>query len=193
VEDFANEDGVVLDLESNIKPIDHELTFRGNSDDCFRMGMAMYRKSMKLFTEFYSSGKSSPSLQAQSAPYYIHQCAFCQSFSFLFLFFFPHCFFALDFPSLCIPMCGLCTSTDIIIASPLGLHLVMAPKDESHKIAGASDFLSSIELVVVDSADVMYMQNFEHVTNLFASLNRIPQKPRDTDYSKIRPYYLEGW
>ena len=47
-------------------------------------------------------------------------------------------------------------SSDILIASPLGLRLAIEK-------AKNYDFLSSIEIAVIDQADVMRMQNWEHV------------------------------
>lgn len=45
---------------------------------------------------------------------------------------------------------------DLVIASPLGLRMAIE-KD------GNADFLSSIEVLVVDQVDVMTMQNWDHV------------------------------
>ena len=41
--------------ESDVYPLDHVETFEGNSDDNFRVGLKLTRKSVRLFTEFYGS------------------------------------------------------------------------------------------------------------------------------------------
>ena len=50
--------------------------------------------------------------------------------------------------------------SDVIVASPLGLRLVI---EERGGEEGGADFLSSIEVVIADQLDVMLMQNWEHV------------------------------
>ena len=51
---------------------------------------------------------------------------------------------------------------DVIIASPLGLATALSAA--AAEGAGGADFLSSIEIAVLDRADVMLMQNWAHVT-----------------------------
>ncbi|KAI0295813.1 hypothetical protein B0F90DRAFT_1748553 [Multifurca ochricompacta] len=76
--------------------------------------------------------------------------------------------------------------SDIIIASPLGLRLSIE-KEKNF------DFLSSIEILVVDQVDVLTMQNWEHSQFVFSHLNQIPKESHDTDFSRIKPWYLDGY
>lgn len=76
--------------------------------------------------------------------------------------------------------------SDIIIASPLGLRLVVSSKENM-----SYDFLSSIEMTYMHQADVLYMQNWDHVTHIFQHLNHMPKHDHDTDFSRVRPYFLE--
>jgi U3 small nucleolar RNA-associated protein 25 len=48
------------------------------------------------------------------------------------------------------------------------------------------DFLSSVEVAVLDQADVFSMQNFAHVKAVFAVLNKIPYEAHGADFSRIR-------
>lgn len=87
---------------------DHVATFAGNIDDSFRLGMKVTRKTVKLYSEFYSA--------------------------------------------------------DVIVASPLGLRLSI--EDEHKKSKNdevTADYLSSIEILIVDQMDVMMMQNWDHL------------------------------
>lgn len=134
VEEEEDEDEVE-GKKSGGKPADYQALFGGNNDDHFRLGVKLTRKSIKLYSEFYSS--------------------------------------------------------DIIIASPIGLVTQIGEaKTENDKDV---DFLSSIEIVVVDLADVILMQNWGHVEVVFAELNRLPKKQHGTDFMRIREWCLNGW
>ncbi|KAI0730279.1 digestive organ expansion factor [Fomitopsis betulina] len=74
---------------------------------------------------------------------------------------------------------------DLIVASPLGLRMSI----EKEKSA---DFLSSIEMVIVDQMDALTMQNWEHVQFVFSRLNQMPKESHDVDFSRIKPWYLDG-
>ena len=75
--------------------------------------------------------------------------------------------------------------SDVIVASPLGLRLAIE-KDRD------ADFLSSIEVLIMDQMDVMTMQNWDHVQFVLSHLNQIPKKAHDADFSRIKPWYLDG-
>lgn len=128
---FFSDYGVEEETINPNRPQDYLDTFSGNIDDCFRFGVSLTKKTIKLFAEFYNS--------------------------------------------------------DIIIASPLGLRmLVGAPGDKKRDY----DFLSSLELVIADQADVFQMQNWDHVGLLFEHFNLKPKQAHDCDFSRIRSWAL---
>lgn len=150
IKEFGDEDGDDSTLRpitcDGKKPNDYYHTFHGNTDDSFRVGLKLTKKSLKFFSDFYDS--------------------------------------------------------DIIIASPLGLKTVITP-DENHAnknsdldqvpVGGDRDFLSSVEIVIFDQADIFLMQNWEHVLDFMQHINFMPSRPRKMDISRIRPWHLENW
>ncbi|XP_026864034.2 digestive organ expansion factor [Electrophorus electricus] len=116
------------------RPDDYLAVFSGNVDDHFRIGMSILKRSLRLYSPFYSS--------------------------------------------------------DVIIASPLGLRTLLGAEGEPRR---DFDFLSSIELLVVDQADVFLMQNWEHVLHVLKHMNLQPLDSHGVDFSRVRLWNLNNW
>ena len=80
--------------------------------------------------------------------------------------------------------------SDVIVASPVGLKLAI--ESNAHKSSSSHDFLSSLEVVCVLQADVLYHQNWDHVTAILSLCNQLPQADHETDFSRVRRYFLDG-
>ncbi|KAG5566394.1 hypothetical protein RHGRI_002094 [Rhododendron griersonianum] len=81
-------------------------------------------------------------------------------------------------------------SSDMIVASPLGL--VMKIGNAEVQKEKDVDYLSSIEVLIIDHADVIAMQNWSHVNTVIGKLNHLPSKQHATDIMRIRQWYLDG-
>lgn len=118
----------------NPKPEDYEQTFCGNTEDTFRIGISLTKKSMKLYAPFYSS--------------------------------------------------------DILIASPLGLRLIIGAPGEKDR---EYDFLASVELLIMDQMELFLAQNWDHLLYTMDHLHLQPQSRQNTDFSRVRSWCLNGW
>ncbi|CAN0095965.1 unnamed protein product [Ectocarpus sp. 12 AP-2014] len=86
-------------------------------------------------------------------------------------------------------------NSDIIVASPVALHRASVPGGggEGDGSGGVdSDFLSSVEVCILDRADVFLMQNWSYVPDIAEVLNSRPTGERASraDFSRVRPLFL---
>lgn len=119
------------DVPPDNKPADFKDTFRGNNNDFFCIGLKFTRKSLKLYSSFYSS--------------------------------------------------------DIIIASPIGLSMILENNDKKKR---QYDFISSIEVLIIDRANQIENQNWDHVLTVLKYVNKIPKDFHGADFSRIRMWNI---
>ncbi|KAH0864085.1 hypothetical protein Bca4012_094221 [Brassica carinata] len=81
-------------------------------------------------------------------------------------------------------------SSDMIIASPLKLHMAIGQAEENKE--RDVDYLSSIEVLIIDHADIISMQNWSFLATVVDHINRLPTKQHGTNVMRIRPLYLDG-
>lgn len=132
IEEFSG--GELVMSKRNPKPEDYELTFQGNINDTFKIGIAITKKTLKLYSKFYAS--------------------------------------------------------DIIIASPLALRQIIGAEGDAER---DYDFLTSIELLIMDQIELITMQNWDHLHHILKHLNLQPKKMYDTDIFRLRSWCLNGW
>ena len=85
-------------------------------------------------------------------------------------------------------------SADILLASPLGLKTILTPdKSNASNSSEDFDFLCSIEMLIMDQTDVLYMQNWDHVLQIFQHLHLQPREQHGTDLNRVRLWALNGF
>ncbi|ELU37131.1 digestive organ expansion factor [Rhizoctonia solani AG-1 IA] len=67
-------------------------------------------------------------------------------------------------------------NSDIIIASPLGLRMGIERE-------GPPDFLSSVEIMLIDQLDCLTMQNWAHLTHIIELSNVLPKEANGADFT----------
>lgn len=77
--------------------------------------------------------------------------------------------------------------SDLIVCSPLGLQLILENTDRKKR---QDDFLSSIELMVIDQLNSIEFQNISHLFTVFDHMNKIPKEQHDTDFGRVRMWYI---
>lgn len=80
-------------------------------------------------------------------------------------------------------------SSDLIIASPLGLRQIIGAEGDKDR---DFDFLSSVEILVIDRADVLMLQNPVNLLHVLKHFNLIPKESRDYNYFRIRVPIING-
>ncbi|GEQ68278.1 hypothetical protein JCM33374_g1945 [Metschnikowia sp. JCM 33374] len=78
-------------------------------------------------------------------------------------------------------------NSDVLIASPIGLSMILEDPKQSKR---EYDFLSSIEILVIDQANQIEMQNWDHVATVLKYVNKIPKNFHGADFSRIRMWAI---
>lgn len=73
--------------------------------------------------------------------------------------------------------------SQLVIASPLALH--------QHRAKEAADFLSSVEVLVMDTMDALFMQVWDRLYDIIKGMNKKPSSVDLCDWSRVRKYCLQ--
>lgn len=78
---------------------------------------------------------------------------------------------------------------DIILASPLGLKMIVGSEGEAKR---DYDFLSSIEIVYLHEANHLEMQSWDNVLTILKHTNLMPTEAHGCDFSRVKSWHLDG-
>ncbi|KAK8789913.1 hypothetical protein WA158_006693 [Blastocystis sp. Blastoise] len=81
-------------------------------------------------------------------------------------------------------------NSDMIVASPVGIRQIIGESGEKNR---NFDFLSSIEILYIENADIIDYQNWSHMITICKTMNRTLRKSRETDFSRVKEYVLDGY
>ncbi|KAL3320069.1 hypothetical protein Ciccas_001258 [Cichlidogyrus casuarinus] len=135
-QDFSPIEGLENESKkTSNKPDDFKHLFSNNTDDHFRIGLTIAKKSVKLYSPFADS--------------------------------------------------------DVIVASPLGLKTII-DSDEEDKELDIQNITASIEMLVIDRAEFLLMQNWKNVQLVVSQLNQRPTISKFPNPARIRLAHLAG-
>ena len=85
--------------------------------------------------------------------------------------------------------------SDIILASPLGLKLATpSDTDKTFKNNKVYDFLSSIEIFLMDFSEIFIYQNMEHLNEILSFINKQPKNNQNiVDINRIKENYANNY
>ncbi|KAI3420831.1 hypothetical protein GPALN_014450 [Globodera pallida] len=163
--EFGDADGNQIHEKRTVAQ-DYRDLMTGNVDDCFRLGIGLAKKCLKLYTPFTESDIV-----------------------------------------VCSPL-GLKMLLDEAAEASeksqkrhkKSARLLLGEKrrktntENNHNEeddGGPNDFLASIEVFIVERADIMMMQNWEHLQSVLSLLNGVPRRVR-TDITRVRRWAAQG-
>jgi U3 small nucleolar RNA-associated protein 25 len=158
------------------KPADWNHRFRGNVDDDFKLGISLTKKTVKLYSDFYNSDIIIASPLGLVRSMEVKKSGAGRK--------------------------GVRKrnardknrAVDDWNAGAAKLNQVAHKKTSFAEDDEADDdgFLSSIEICVVDGASTFAMQNWSLLLTTLERVNNMPARPRDTDFSRVRQWALDG-
>ncbi|XP_037948160.1 digestive organ expansion factor homolog [Teleopsis dalmanni] len=81
-------------------------------------------------------------------------------------------------------------ASDILIASPLGLRMIVGAAGTPER---DYDFLNSIEMLIIDQAELILAQNWENLLHVMEHMHLPLKSLHNTDFQRVRPWCLNGY